>query len=66
MPVCVARVGREGRACMLVVLAGHDGSHGRAAPGHARTCRCYSGVATLLCCRLVCLRGSGLCSQGWV
>ena len=36
VPVCVARAGQEGRARMLVVLAGHDGSHGCAAPGPAR------------------------------
>ena len=36
MPVCVARAGQEGTARMLVVLTGHDGSHGCAAPGPAR------------------------------
>ena len=35
MPVCVARAGQVGGACMLVALAGHDGSHGCAAPGPA-------------------------------
>ena len=36
MPVCVARAGHVGGACMLVALARHDGSHGYAAPGPAR------------------------------
>ena len=35
MPVCVARAGQVGGACMLVALAGHDRSHGCAAPGPA-------------------------------
>ena len=36
VPVCVARAGQVGGACMLVALVGHDGSHGCAAPGPAR------------------------------
>ena len=36
VPVCVARTGQVGGACMLVALVGHDGSHGCAAPGPAR------------------------------
>ena len=71
MPVCVARAGREGGACMLVVLAGHDGSHGCAAPGPARMCRCCSGVTGFPRCSLL-LRvqvrtcGGRPCLQGWV
>ena len=71
MPVCVARAGQEGGACMLVVLAGHDGSHGCAAPGPARMCRCCSGVTGFPRCSLL-LRvrvrtcGGGPCLQGWV
>ena len=53
MPVCVARAGQEGRACMLVALAGHDGSHGCAAPGPARWRRCRSGVSGSPRCGLV-------------
>ena len=36
VPVCVARAGQVGRACMLVALAGHDGSQGCTAPSPAR------------------------------
>ena len=41
--LCVARAGREGGVCMLVVLAGHDGSHGCAAPGPVRSSGVYQG-----------------------
>ena len=53
VPVCVARAGQEGGACMLVVLAGHDGSHGCAAPGPARWRRCRSSVSGFPRCGLV-------------
>ena len=53
VPVCVARAGQGGRACMLVALAGHDGSHGCAAPGPARWRWCRSGVSRPPCCGLV-------------
>ena len=48
VPVCVARAGREGGACMLVVLAGLEGSHGCAvhgcaAPGPVRSSGVYQG-----------------------
>ena len=43
VPVCVARAGREGGACMLAVLAGHDGSHSCAAPGPVRSSGVYQG-----------------------
>ena len=45
VPVCVPCAGQEGGACMLVALAGHDGSHGCAAPGPARWHRCRSSVS---------------------
>ena len=53
VPVCVARAGQEGGACMLVALAGHDGSHGCAAPGPARWRRCRSSVSGFPNCGLV-------------
>ena len=53
VPVCVARAGQEGGACMLVALAGHDGSHGCAAPGPARWRRCRSSVSGFSRCGLV-------------
>ena len=53
VPVCVARAGQEGGACMLVALAGHDGSHGCAAPGPARWRRCRSSVSGSPRCGLV-------------
>ena len=53
VPVCVARAGQEGGACMLVALAGHDGSHGCAAPGPARWRRCRSSVSGFPRCGLV-------------
>ena len=53
VPVCVARAGQEGGACMLVALAGHDGSYGCAAPGPARWRRCRSSVSGFPRCGLV-------------
>ena len=71
MPVCVVRAGRDGGACMLVPLVRHDGSHGCAARGPARMCRCCSGVDGVSCCcwlfrvsARTC--GGGLQLQGWV
>ena len=55
VPVCVARVGQVGGACMLVALAGHDGSHGSAAPGPARLRPCRLGASGAPCRSLVCL-----------
>ena len=53
VPVCLARAGQEGGACMLVALAGHDGSHGCAAPGPARWRLCRSSVSRFPRCGLV-------------
>ena len=46
---------------MLVARAGHDGSHGCAAPGRARWRWCRSGVSRPPCCGSVRLR-----SRLWV
>ena len=67
VPVCVACAGQGGRACMLVALAGHDGSHGCAAPGPARWRQCRSSASRPRRRGLVCLRSRcGLCPQGSV
>ena len=55
--LCVWRArGQGGRVCMLVAHAGHDGSHGCAAPGPSRWRWCCYGVSRPPCSGSVRLR----------